>query len=280
MTLSPDMLQFLERDGDLALYRTALPMGSSPSPTSVLLRMPRSAAARPETVRLLEHEYALRSELDPSWAVRPLRLAQQEGRPALLLEDPGAEPLAHLMGAAMELGLALRVAAGIAAALAQLHRRGIIHKDLKPSHVLVDAGTGRAWLTGFGISSHVPRERLAPGPAEFIAGTLPYMSPEQTGRMNRSVDSRSDLYALGVLLYQMLTGALPFAASDPMEWVHCHIARQPVPPAERVNGIPGPVSAVVMKLLAKTAEERYQTAGGVESDLRRCLAQWERQGRV
>ena len=114
----------------------------------------------------------------------------------------------------------------------------------------------------------------------MIAGTLAYMAPEQTGRMNRSVDSRSDLYALGVTFYEMLTGALPFTAADPMEWVHCHIARQPTPPGERADGIPGPLSAIVMKLLAKTAEERYQTAAGVAADLRRCLAEWEAHGRI
>ena len=133
---------------------------------------------------------------------------------------------------------------------------------------------------GFGIASRLPRERQAPDPPEFIAGTLPYMAPEQTGRMNRSIDSRSDLYALGVTLYEMLTGTLPFTASDPMELVHCHIARQPTPPCERLKGIPGAVSAIIMKLLAKTAEERYQTAAGAESDLRRCLDEWETQNRI
>src|ERR1700756_1897678 len=106
------------------------------------------------------------------------------------------------------------------------------------------------------------------------------MAPEQTGRMNRSIDARSDLYALGVTFYQMLTGSLPFIAADPMEWVHCHIARKPPPPSERLANIPAPISEIVVKLLAKSAEERYQTAAGVEADLRRCLAERESKDRV
>ena len=106
------------------------------------------------------------------------------------------------------------------------------------------------------------------------------MAPEQTGRMNRSIESRSDLYSLGVTLYEMLTGSLPFTASDPMDWVHCHIARQPLPPNERVQNVPAPVAAIIMKLLAKTAEDRYQTAAGVERDLGRCLAEWDVHHRI
>jgi serine/threonine protein kinase len=109
---------------------------------------------------------------------------------------------------------------------------------------------------------------------------LDRLAPEQTGRMNRSIDSRSDLYALGISFYQMLTGALPFTAADPMEWVHCHIARQPVAPSKRLTDVPAAISTIIMKLLAKAAEERYQTAAGLERDLRRCLADWERQGRI
>ena len=133
----------------------------------------------------------------------------------------------------------------LAAALGQLHARGLIHKDLKPAHLLVELRGRQVRLTGFGIASRLPREQQAPAPPEIIAGTLAYMAPEQTGRMNRSIDSRSDLYALGIIFYEMLTGALPFTAADPMEWVHCHIARQPVPPDARVASIPGPLSAIV-----------------------------------
>jgi serine/threonine protein kinase len=130
----------------------------------------------------------------------------------------------------------------------------------------LNTATGEVRLMGFGLASRLPRERQAIKPPEVIAGTLPYMAPEQTGRMNRSVDSRSDLYALGITLYQLLTGSLQFTASEPMEWVHCHIAKQPIPPRDRVQSIPGPVSKIILKLLAKTPEERYQTAAGVESD--------------
>ena len=143
----------------------------------------------------------------------------------------------------MEVGNFLRLAIGIAAALGKVHQRGLVHKDIKPANILVNRTTGEVKLTGFGIASRLPRERQAPAPPESIAGTLAYMAPEQTGRMNRSIDARSDLYALGVTLYQMLTGSLPFTASDPMEWVHCHIARKPVPPSERVGNVPAAVSA-------------------------------------
>ena len=105
-----------------------------------------------------------------------------------------------------------------------------------------NAASGEVRLTGFGIASRLPRERQPPDPPEVIAGTLAYMAPEQTGRMNRSIDSRSDLYSLGVTFYQMLTGTFPFTASDPMEWVHCHIARQACAPGERASGIPEAVS--------------------------------------
>ena len=174
----------------------------------------------------------------------------------------------------------LRIAIGLANALGAVHTGGLVHKDIKPTNIFVNRETGHVWLTGFGISSRLARERQTPDPPELIAGTLAYMAPEQTGRMNRSIDSRSDLYALGVTLYQTLTGSLPFQASTPLEWVHCHIARPPVSPAERAPNVPAAVAAIVMKLLAKTAEDRYQTAAGLEHDLHRCLVEWEAGRRI
>jgi PAS domain S-box-containing protein len=231
----------------------------------------------PQSLRRLEHEYSLATELDAAWAAQPHALARHQGRAALILKDPGGEPLDRIIerhnGHPIDLTLFLRIAVGLAAALGRAHRQGLVHKDVKPANALVDEA-GHVWLTGFGIASRLPRERQSPAPPEIIAGTLAYMSPEQTGRMNRSMDARSDLYSLGVTLYQTLTGALPFAAADPLEWVHCHIARQPVAPIDR-RRVPEPLSAIIMKLLAKNAEERYQTAAGLEADLRRCLTEWQ-----
>jgi serine/threonine protein kinase len=229
----------------------------------------------PLSIARLEHAYALRNEFDPGWAARPLELIHDHGKLALLIEDHGGEILARLLGKRWELELFLRATMGITAALGRLHQRGFVHKDIKPANVFVNVATGAAWLSGFGLASRLPRERQSPEPPESIAGTLAYMAPEQTGRMNRSIDSRSDLYSLGVTFYEMLTGELPFTASNAMEWIHSHVARQPAAPHERRKEIPGAVSTIIVKLLAKNAEDRYQTAAGVEADLRKCFEEWD-----
>ena len=270
-------LTVLIEDGERTVYRGWREPGI---PDPLLAVVPTAPQPGRAILDRLEHEYALAEDLDSAWALRPRALIRDGARTALLLEDPGGVPLESLLGAPMELGQFLRLAIGVAAVLGKVHQRGLVHREIKPANILVKGGGEEVRLTGFGIASRLPRERQSPEPPKSIAGTLAYMAPEQTGRMNRSIDSRSDLYALGVTLYQTLTGSLPFTATDPMEWVHCHIARKPVPPSERLENIPAPVSAIIMRLLAKTAEDRYQTAGGVERDLRRCLAAWEVERRI
>jgi len=269
----------VSEDGERVLCR-GWREGSEGVRKSVLVAFPAGEHPSRRSLDRLSHEFSLKEELDPAWAVRPLELVRERGRIILVLEDPGGEPLDRILGTPMEMGRFLCLAIGLAAVLGNVHERGLVHKEIKPGNILLDRARGHVRLTGFGIASRHPHERQSHEPLEFIEGALAYMAPEQTGRMNCSIDSRSDLYSFGVTLYQMLTGVLPFAGSDAMEWVHCHLARRPLPPVERLTGIPSPVSAIIMKLLAKTAEERYQTASGIESDLRRCLAEWESRRRI
>ena len=201
-------LEILSEDGGLVLGR-GWREGAEGARKDVLIVFPASEQPTPTALDRLAHEYSFKDELDSSWAVRPLELERDRDRTVLVLEDPGGELLGGLVGTPMEVGRFLRIAIDIAAALGKVHQRGLIHKDIKPANILVNTPTGEVRLTGFGIASRLPRERRPPDPPEIIAGTLAYMAPEQTGRMNCSVDSRSDLYSLGVTLYEMLTGSLP-----------------------------------------------------------------------
>ncbi|MBV8455784.1 MAG: protein kinase, partial [Acetobacteraceae bacterium] len=272
------LLEPFRDSGEFTIYR-ARQLGS---PIPLLVVAPSAEQPLPQSLRRLEHEYSLAVELDSEWAAKPLALTRHEGRTILVLSDPGGAPLDHLLERdtkqPLDLTRILRIAINLATALGYAHQRGLIHKDVKPENVLVD-DAGQVWLTGFGIASQMPRERQAPAPPEMLPGTLAYISPEQTGRMNRSMDARSDLYSFGVILYRMLTDVLPFTAADALGWVHCHIARQPLPPADR-TAVPAPLSAIVMRLLAKNAEERYLTAAGLVADLRRCLAGLQLNGRI
>ncbi|MFD1972383.1 AAA family ATPase [Trinickia caryophylli] len=266
-------------DGEYAYCHTRLTRGAG-APAAVLAVVPARERAPGASAERLSHEYGLRDELDGEWALRPLALLHEEGRPVLIIEDPGAQPLEHMLDRPMDVLRFCRLASAMADALGRVHERGLVHKDVKPSHIVVDETSASVRFTGFGIATCLPRQRQLPEPPELIAGSLPYMAPEQTGRMNRSIDARSDLYSLGVTFYRMLTGVLPFSASEPMAWIHCHIAGRPVPPSVLVPGVPVQVSRIVMRLLAKAAEERYQTAAGLAHDLRRCEAEWRSSGRV
>ncbi|WP_437873535.1 AAA family ATPase [Sorangium sp. So ce363] len=260
----------------VSLLRAVRSVDGSP----VILKVLDPRRSRPQDIERLKREYAIGKLLDHEAVVTPLALETHEGLPALVMEDFGGESLDHLIGAPMNPARFLDLAVRIAACVAVIHERDVIHKDLKPQNILVNAATDQVKLADFGLASRLSREQPPAGPPRLIEGSLPYLSPEQTGRMNRAIDSRADLYALGVTFYEMLTGRLPFEARDPLEWVHCHVARAPPPPSALVPDLPEVLSALVLKLLAKMAEDRYQTARGLKHDLERCVAQLRATSRI
>jgi serine/threonine protein kinase len=204
----------------------------------------------------------------------------------LLLKYIPGQSLVELIHAA-SLGLAekLQLAVNVATILSRIHDQQVMHKDMSSSNILVAShdkpgSQGGVYIIDFGLALTMRQEsvsRLAPD--DTLVGTLAYISPEQTGRMNRQVDYRTDLYSLGVILYELFTGQLPFESGDALEMTHAHIARQPQPPHQIDTGVPGPVSDIILKLLAKNAEDRYQTARGLQTDLKRCLDQWQNNNR-
>jgi predicted ATPase/signal transduction histidine kinase len=234
----------------------------------------------PQHLDRFETEFEIGSLLDLESVVRPIDRVSFQSRPALVFDDFGGQALSAHLGAPMEIGRFLRLALSITDAVADLHQHSVVHRDLKPDNILIHPETEAVKISDFGIASILSGQRQPPGGVRLIEGSLPYMSPEQTGRTNRVLDQRSDLYSLGITFFEMLTGQLPFAAQDPVEWVHCHIAIRPPAPSALVTSIPPGLSALVMKLLTKEAEERYQSARGLRHDLRIALEQWSRGGRI
>ncbi|WP_206072563.1 AAA family ATPase [Magnetospirillum sp. ME-1] len=247
---------------------------------SALVMVPAEDEPSPRVLSRFRHEHALKDRLEADWAVRPTILVERGGTVEMLLEDPGGMPLDGILGDAAQAGRGMDIpdflvlAPRIAESLSRLHSRNIVHKDLRPANILVSPDGQPVRFTGFGIASLLPRHHIALDPIETIEGNLVYMAPEQTGRMNRSVDCRSDLYSLGIVFFEMLAGRPPFASEDPVELVHFHVARRPPLLSGIRDDIPGPVSEIIMKLLAKPAEERYQTASGLAADLLHCLDSW------
>lgn len=249
--------------------------------TSVLIKRPRDVPPADADVAWLQREFDLLQSLPLDAITRPLRFVLEAGSCALVLEDRGGVALAALARADRSpLGWVLDYVAQLAAVLADLHRCGVVHRGVRPQAVLVEGPMRRVRLADFGAAARGASEAGVPL-APWLFGThLPYAAPEHTGRVGRACDYRSDFYSLGVVMYELLTGRLPFAASDPLELMHAHLARVPAAPADLVHAVPLPVSQITMKLLAKAPEERYQSALCLQRDLQRCRQEWSRHGRV
>jgi predicted ATPase/signal transduction histidine kinase len=228
----------------------------------------------------LIQEHALLHGLELPGVVRALALEGPPDTPRLVLEDAGPHSLHDwLKRRALDPATFLRLAVQLAETLAALHARRLVHGDLNPSNVVLDEHAARTTLIDFDVAA-----RVASGAREAdtgtLAGTLAYLAPEQTGRLGRVVDHRADLYALGVTFYQMLTGAPPFVSADPVELVHAHLARPPVPPATLDPKVPALLSQMTVKLLAKMPEDRYQSAEALAQDLRHMAERWQETGRA
>ncbi len=234
-----------------------------------------------DEISYIKQEYLILENLEIEGIVKPLSLETYQNRLALVLEDFGGISLKTLLEKEpLDLAKFLNYAIQLTEALGHLHTHQIIHKDIKPKNIIVNPKIGVVKITDFGIATQLSRETQQVSNPELLEGTLSYMSPEQTGRMNRAIDYRTDFYSLGVTFYEMLTGTLPFTSNDPLELVYCHIAQAPVSPYQLNTKIPPVLSSIVMKLLSKNAEDRYQSAAGLKADLERCLTQLQATGKI
>jgi PAS domain S-box-containing protein len=252
----------------------------------VILKVLRQDYPTPEAVNRYQQEYEISRLLSCDGMIRAYEQLPYRHTYVIVFEDFGGESLRYWMRQWPKLycpmGTAefLQLAISLTRTLSYLHRHQVIHKDINPGNLVLNPATGQIKLIDFGIASRLSQSEQSPTPPSSLEGTLPYLSPEQTGRMNRVVDYRTDFYSLGVTFYELLTGRLPFPTEDMLEMVHCHLARHPVPPSTLNPTIPEVLSDLVIKLMAKNAEDRYQSAEGIQADLQRCLDTWQSSGTI
>ena len=240
----------------------------------IILKLLKESYPTPQELVRYRTEYRITQELKEPGIVQVYDLQKYQNSLVMFVEDFGGESLKIWMQQRnFTMEKFLQIAIATTEALGQIHRANIIHKDINPSNIVYKPETEQLKIIDFGISTQLSRETPILKNPGVLEGTLAYISPEQTGRMNRTLDYRTDFYSLGVTFYEFLTGKLPFETEDALELVHCHIARQAVPPHEIEPEIPVIVSQIVSKLMAKNAENRYQTAWGIKQDLEKCLVQ-------
>lgn len=252
-----------------------------PDNQSIILKILKENYPTSSELTRYKQEYEITRSLNADGVIKTYNLQRHENSLVMFLEDFGGESLKLLMSdRQFSLQEFLSIAIKTTKSLAAIHAANIIHKDINPSNIVYNSETEQLKIIDFGISTRLSREIQTVGNLDQLEGTLAYIAPEQTGRMNRGIDYRSDFYALGVTFYEFLTNQLPFETTDPVELVHCHIAQQPRPPYQLIPFIPVMVSNIVMKLLAKAPEKRYQSAWGIKADLEICLEQLQNLGQI
>ncbi|MEM9275572.1 MAG: AAA family ATPase, partial [Cyanobacteria bacterium P01_F01_bin.143] len=265
-----------ESDNSL-VYKGILKENNQP----IILKILKENYPTPSELTRYKQEYEITRSLDVDNIIKAYDLQRHKNSLVMLLEDFGGQSL-KLLSSETQFSLEdfLRIAIKITEALAAIHQANIIHKDINPSNIVYNPQTRELKIIDFGISSRLAQEFTTVLPPNQLEGTLAYIAPEQTGRMNRGVDYRSDFYSLGATLYELLTKRFPFETIDPMELVHCHIAQKPLFVNEIIPDIPSAVSNIIAKLLAKTPEERYQSAEGIKADLETCLHKLNSSGHI
>ncbi|WP_414624664.1 AAA family ATPase [Calothrix sp. CCY 0018] len=272
------IVEQLYRSSRIVVYR-AFQEISGKKPRPVVVKLLRQDYPSFSELLQFRNQYTIAKKLDIPGIIRPYALESYHNSYALIMEDFGGISLREYMkrGHIASLLDILSIALPITNILHHLYHNRVIHKDIKPENILINPETKQVKLIDFGIASLLPKETQEIKNINALQGTLAYLSPEQTGRMNRGIDYRSDFYSLGVTFYELLTGQLPFISDDPMELVHCHIAKTPPSINSAYSQV---ISDIVMKLMAKNAEDRYQSALGLKSDLEICLKQLQDTGKI
>ncbi|MEL7352550.1 MAG: AAA family ATPase [Cyanobacteria bacterium P01_A01_bin.116] len=271
-----------------AVYRGTPQPSSHLNHESVIIKVLRQTNPSFSTLVQFRNQYSITKDLSIPGVIKPISLESWQNGYTLVSEDFGGislhqyakqqalkSPPSSPEKLTLSLTDTLSIAHQLAGILHELAQHHIVHKDIKPANILIEPESKRIQLIDFSIASLLPKETQALQNPSGLEGTLAYLAPEQTGRMNRGIDYRTDFYTLGVTLYELLTGTLPFQSDDPLELVHCHIAKTPIAPHQLNPAIPPTVSAMVLKLMAKNAENRYQSALGLQYDLGKCLSQWQ-----
>jgi PAS domain S-box-containing protein len=276
-TQTPVLSELIHESPRTLVFRCRRPDTGAPVVVKRLHPEARSAAAE----RRLRWEYELLARLDLPGVIKAVALEEDGDGPSLVVEDIGGEDLGRLLERCRLSPLQfLNLASGLAEAVAGLHRSGVVHGEINPGHIIYNPETGHFRVIGLGSAGTRVRRPGDLKPHASPDASMAYTSPEQTGRLSRAVDHRTDFYSLGATFYTLLTGTPPFQADDALGMAHCHIASRPVPPDRRDPTIAKPISEMVMKLLEKAPDERYLSGEGLKADIDRCANRLRDQGRI